>query len=136
MIAQRIRNVRPARGAPSDELALFDKCEHTGQGIFDDARAILVNFPAEADRVRHITPYCCARLFKFAKQKRFLSPLGKEHLDRLEVCAGHGEDVRGAIDQGACKRLAAETADVHAFLFANLHRVKARGLSAYRVHAR
>jgi len=44
--------------------------------------------------------------------------------------------VRGAIDQCCRERLAAETANIHAFLFANLHRIKARWLPAHRVHAR
>jgi hypothetical protein len=61
--------------------------------------------------------------------------LGKEHLDRLEVRARHGENVRGTIDQGRCERLAAQTANVCAFLFADLHRVKTRRLSTHGMHA-
>ena len=83
-----------------DQLTLLYECEHAGQGVADDARAILVHFAAEPDRVRHVAPHCCARLFKFAEQKCFVGALGKECLDRFDVGAGHGKNVRGAIDQG------------------------------------
>jgi hypothetical protein len=49
--------------------------------------------------------------------------------------AGHGKDVRGAIDQRGGKRLAAETADVHTFLLTNLDRIKTRRLPAHRMYA-
>ena len=77
---------------------MFDEGEHAWQRVFDGARAIFVNFTAETDRIGHIAPNRCARLFKFAKQKGFFRALGKEHLDGLEMRAGHGKDVRGAID--------------------------------------
>jgi hypothetical protein len=49
--------------------------------------------------------------------------------------AGHGKDVRGAIDQRGGKRLAAETADVHTFLLTNLDRIQTRRLPAHRMYA-
>ena len=49
--------------------------------------------------------------------------------------AGHGKDVRGAIDQRGGKRLAAETADVHTFLLTDLDRIETRRLPAHCVHA-
>jgi hypothetical protein len=52
------------------------------------------------------------------------------------MCSGHSEDVRGAIDQRCSHRLAAETTDVHTFLFADLHCIEAGRLAAHRVHAR
>ena len=48
--------------------------------------------------------------------------------------AGHGEDVRRAIDKGGGKWLAADIADIDAFLFADVNGVKARRLSAHGVH--
>ena len=41
--------------------------------------------------------------------------------------AGHGKNVRGAIDQGRGQRLAAHPANVHALLLADLHRVRLGG---------
>jgi hypothetical protein len=49
--------------------------------------------------------------------------------------AGHREDVGGAFDQGPGERLAPETANVDAFLFANVNRVQARRLPANGVDA-
>jgi len=54
-------------------------------------------------------------------------------VDRFEVRAGHGENVRRLADQIGSERLAAQIANVHVVRFANLHRVKARRLSAHRV---
>ena len=48
--------------------------------------------------------------------------------------AGHGKDVRRAIDQRGRQGLAAETADIHAFLFADLHCIETWRLAAHRVH--
>ena len=59
----------------------------------------------------------------------------KEHLDRFQMRAGHGENMRRALDQIGRERLAAQIADVHAVAFANLDRVETRRLSANRVHA-
>jgi hypothetical protein len=44
--------------------------------------------------------------------------------------AGHAEDVRRTIDESGGKRLAAEAANVDAFLFANVNRMQARRLAA------
>jgi hypothetical protein len=49
--------------------------------------------------------------------------------------ARHRENVGGAIDQDAGERLAAERANVDAFLFADMDGVQARRLSAHGVHA-
>ena len=51
-------------------------------------------------------------------------------MDRLEVRAGHGENVGGAIDQRGRQRLAAETGDIDAAFPADFDRVHARGLPA------
>src|SRR5215472_13427247 len=59
------RYVRRAHRARADEFALFYKCEHAWQSVFDDARTILVHLATETDWVRHIAPYRGARLFKF-----------------------------------------------------------------------
>jgi hypothetical protein len=47
--------------------------------------------------------------------------------------AGHGEDVGGAIDERGGERLAAEAANVDAFLFANMDGMQARRLAAHSV---
>ena len=117
------------------QLALFDKCEHAGQGILDNVCAILVHFATETDWVGHIAPHRRARLFKFAEQKCLVGALGKLCLDRFDVGAGHSENVRRAIDQGRREWLAALAADIRAFLFADLHRVKTWRLSAHGMHA-
>jgi len=52
------------------------------------------------------------------------------------VRAGHGENVRGAIDQLSGKRLAAQIANVYASFFANLHCVKTWRLPAHGMHPR
>ena len=49
--------------------------------------------------------------------------------------ACHGKDVRGTIDKRGRERLAAKTANVHAFLFADFHGVETGRLAAHRVHA-
>jgi pimeloyl-ACP methyl ester carboxylesterase len=49
--------------------------------------------------------------------------------------AGHSENVRRAIDQGGGERLAAETANVDAFLFADVDGVEAWGLSPNGMNA-
>jgi hypothetical protein len=51
-------------------------------------------------------------------------------MNGFEMRAGHSENVGGAIDQGGGERLAAEAANVDAFLFANVNGVQARRLSA------
>ena len=61
------RYLRRAHRTRADEFALFYKCEHTRQSVFDDARAILVHLAAETDWVRHIAPHRSARFFKFTK---------------------------------------------------------------------
>jgi len=125
-----------ARASALHQLALLNKCEHARQRVLDDVCAILVHFAAETNWVRHIAPHRCPRLFKFAEQKCFIGALGKQCLDRFDVSTGHGKNVRGAIDQGRRDRLAALAADVHAFLFADLHRVKTWRLAADGMHAR
>jgi hypothetical protein len=49
--------------------------------------------------------------------------------------AGHSEDVRGAIHESCGKRLAAKSADIHVFLFADLHRVETWWLTADGMYA-
>jgi hypothetical protein len=51
------------------------------------------------------------------------------------VGAGHGKDVRRAIDQGRRERLAALAANICAFVLADLHRVETWRLAAHGVHA-
>jgi len=51
-------------------------------------------------------------------------------VDCFQVRAGHGENVGGAVDQRGGERLAADAADVHAFLFADVDCVQARRLPA------
>ena len=58
----------------------------------------------------------------------------EEHLNSFKMRAGHGKDMRGAIDQRGRNWLAAKTADVHAFLFADLHRIETWWLAAHCVH--
>ena len=58
----------------------------------------------------------------------------EEHLNSFKMRAGHGKDMRGAIDQRGRNWLAAKTADVHAFLFADLHRIETWWLAAHGVH--
>ena len=54
-------------------------------------------------------------------------------MNRFDVGTGHGKDVRCAIDQCRRKRLAAQVADVYAFIRADLHRVQTRWLAAHGV---
>src|SRR5262249_18525702 len=51
----------------ADKFALFYKCEHARQSVFDGARTILVHIAAETDWVRHLAPHSSAGLFKFTK---------------------------------------------------------------------
>src|SRR5256885_16115023 len=51
-------------------------------------------------------------------------------MDRFQMRAGHGKNVRRAFDQIGAEWLAAKTADVHAFVLAYLHGVKAGRLPA------
>ena len=113
---------------------MLDKTEHAGPRVFDRARAILVNIAAHSDRVRHIAPASCAGLFEFAEQKSFLGSVGKKHVDRFQMRAGHGENVRRLFYQIRGERLAALIADIDAVGFANLDGVKTGGLPANGVH--
>ena len=115
---------------------MLDKTEHARQRILDRPCAIFINFAPHADRVWDIAPDGGAGLFKFAEKKSFLSAIWKKHVDRFEMGAGHGEDVRRTIDEVGGERLAAQIADGYAFDFANLHGIKTRRLSTDRVHAR
>src|SRR5205823_6902327 len=117
------------------QLALFYEGEHAGQSVFDCPRARFVNIAAKADRVWYVAPHRCVGLFKFAEQKGLFGGIGEEHLDRLQVRARHAKDVRRPIDKRGSKRLAAKTADVHAFLFADLHGIKTGRLTVHRMHA-
>jgi hypothetical protein len=57
-------------------------------------------------------------------------------LYRFHVRAGHGKNVCGLIDQPSGQRLAAQIANIRAFLCADFHGIHARGLATNRVHAR
>ena len=113
---------------------MFDETEHAWQRVFNCVRAFFINFASETDRIRDIAPDGRAGFFKFAEQKSFLGAIWKEHVDRFEMCAGHGENMGGAVNEIGRERLAAQIADVYAICFANLHRVKARRLSADGMH--
>ena len=89
-----------------------------------------INVATHPDRIGHIAPNRRARLFKFAQQKGFLRAMWKEHVDRFEMRAGHGENMRRAIDQRRGERLAPQIADIDAFSFQRGNGVKARRLSA------
>ena len=66
----------------------------------------------------------------------FSAPLRKEHVDRLEMRAGHGENMRRPIDQRRGERLAAQIADIDALLLRRRgDGVQARRLSADGVDA-
>ena len=56
-------------------------------------------------------------------------------MNRFQVRTGHGEDVRGAIDEGGGERLAAQTTNVDAFITADFDRVKTWRLAAHRIDA-
>jgi hypothetical protein len=56
-------------------------------------------------------------------------------VNRFEMCAGHSENVRRALDQIGGERLASQIADIHAISFANLHRVQTGRLPPDCVHA-
>src|SRR5947199_2358067 len=116
-----------------DQFTLLYEREHAGQGVTDNARAILIHFAAQTNWVGHIAPDSCARFFKFPEQERFFSAMRKQCLDCLEVRAGHRKNVRGAIDQRRCERLAPQIAYVCAFFRAHLYRIKAWRLTAYVV---
>ena len=75
------------------------------------------------------------RVFKFTEQESFLRAVWKEHVNGFEMRAGHGENVRRALDQIGRERLTAQIADVHAVAFANLHRIKTGRLSPDCVNA-
>jgi hypothetical protein len=49
--------------------------------------------------------------------------------------AGHGEDMRRAVDQSAGKRLAPQIANIDALLFADINGMQTWRLTADRVHA-
>ena len=77
---------------------MFDETKHAGQRIFDRSRTIFVNFATHSNGIGHVAPAGRTRLFKFAQQERFLRALGKEHVNRFEMRAGHRENMGGAID--------------------------------------
>jgi hypothetical protein len=60
--------------------------------------------------------------------------LWKQCLYRFHVGTGHGENVRGLIDQPSSQRLAAQIANICPFLRADFYGIHARGLAANRVN--
>jgi hypothetical protein len=118
------------------QFALLYERQHAWESIFDDPRAIFVYVTAEPDRIRYIAPHSRARFFKLSKQKRFLGSPGKQKLNRFQVRAGHGENMRRPIYQCPGKRLAAKVTDVDAFVRADLYGVKTRRLAAHCVNTR
>ena len=71
---------------------------------------------SEPDRIRHVAPDGGSGLFKFPEEVGLVRRVGKERVDRLEVRAGHGENVVVSIHQGRRQRLAADAADIRALL--------------------
>ena len=114
---------------------MLDKTEHARQSILDCVRAIFINFASHPDRVRHVAPAGRTRFLKLAQQKRFLGPMGKEHVNGFQVRASHAENMGRAIDQIGGERLAALIADVDAIYLANLDRIKTWRLAAHCVDA-
>ena len=109
---------------------MFDEFEHAWERIFDRTRAGFINISTQADGIGDVTPNGRARLFKLAQQKSFLRTLREEDMQCFQMGAGHGKNMRGAIDQLRCERLAPKTADVYAVRFAYLHGIEAWRLAA------
>src|SRR5438067_13220065 len=124
----------PSTTRSGRQFALFYEGKHAGESVFDRAGTDFINIAAKADRVGYVAPDRCVGLFKFAEQKGFYGAIREEHLDCLEMRACHGKDVCRTIDKRGSERLAAKTADVHAFLFADLHGVETGRLAAHRVY--
>src|SRR5689334_4568412 len=57
-------------------------------------------------------------------------------MNRFQMRARHGENVRGPLDQVVSQRLTAKSANLHAFFLADLHGIKTRRLPAHRMNAR
>src|SRR5438067_6377179 len=125
----------PSTTRSGRQFALFYEGKHAGESVFDRAGTDFINVAAEADWVGYVAPDRCIGLFKFAEQKGIYGAIREEHLNRLQVRACHGKDVCRTIDKRGSERLAAKTADVHAFLFADLHGVETGRLAAHRVYA-
>ena len=68
-------------------------------------------------------------------EERFFRALWKEHVDRLQMRAGHGKNVGGLINQGGSKWLATQPANIYAFLLADFHCIKTWRLAANRMYA-
>ena len=70
-----------------------------------------------------------------SRSKNVFSALcGKEQVDRFQMRAGHGKNVRRSIDQRDRERLTAKRRDIDSALPANFDRMHARRLSAHRMH--
>jgi len=54
-------------------------------------------------------------------------------LDRFDVGAGHGKNVRRAIDEGRRERLTAHVANIRTVFCADLHSIQTWGLAAHCV---
>src|SRR5207253_2206492 len=67
-------------------------------------------------------------------QIRFVRAAWKEQVNRFQMRAGHGENVRGPLHQSGRKGLAAEMTDVHPLVFANLNGVETWRLPSHRVN--
>src|SRR5215470_16534697 len=116
------------------QFALFYKRQHTWKRVFDDPGTMLVHLPAEADWVGKIPPHGGARLLEFTKQERFFRSLRKQCLNGFKMGSGHCENVCSLVDQRCRQRLTAQTANVCAFLCADLHRIETRRLATDGVH--
>ena len=57
----------------------------------------------------------------------------EEHLNAVEMRAGHGENVGGALDQRRGQGLAADAVDIDPFVLQDLDREQTRRLPAHRM---
>ncbi len=93
------RYLRRAHRTRADEFALFYKCEHARQSVFNGARANLYTSrprPIGSGTSRQtVVPGSSNSRSKI----RFFGTLREESVYGFEVRTGHGENVRSSIDQ-------------------------------------
>src|SRR5262249_37525846 len=116
-------------------FALLYKSEHARQGVLDCRCAGIIDIASQPNGVGHVAPASRTRLFKFAQQESLVGGIWKKHLDCLDVCSRHCEDMCRAFDECAGKWLAAQVANFGPFLSANLNRMRAGWLSPDCVHS-
>ncbi len=123
-------------GAYRPRAGRGEQGQQAGQRFFEHVAAAEIHAAALADGVGHVDLARSGGGVELAHEKRLVGGLGKEHLQRVQMPARHGEDQVRARDEFVGERLAAQAGNVDALVRQGLDGVVARRLAGRGVHAR